>query len=430
MTRRYVEKKKREKIQRIVSIPVFALFAIAAIYTGMAAGDLVFSIDGKIVQNIDTQNFKDTLSRTFPIIETIYNSGNVNISLTNEVLRLIKGIFDFDLATPVSIFNAQSSLFNSYYNNEYQLYLAQGYEEKGKEFEVADNSNADGKEDSMRPDETGITPQEKDTVINEGVASSIYFEEGDEQKDFSDNKSISAGEVIIQNQSKLKIDKSDIDAMLKEPLNIKFDRKGPKILIYHTHTTEGYVRNTSEIGMSKKEFPSYTSDVKYSVVRVGDKLAEYLDKTYNIPVIHNGTTHGNYSKSLKTINSYLKSYPSIKIIIDIHRDGLAADKPKLRLVKEINGKNVAQVMFVVGTNGSGLEHPNWKQNLKLAVKLQQKLNELAPGLARPIWISNNRYNQHVSEGALLIEVGADGNTIDEVLESTKYIAKAISEVIK
>jgi len=430
MTRRYAEKKKREKIRRIASIPVFILFAVAAVYTGMAAGDLIFSMDSEIVESIDSQTFKDTLNTTLPIIDTIYNSGNINISLADEIGRLIKNIFDFDLGTPVTILNAQSSLFNRYYYNEYQLYLAQDNEEKGKEFDVADNNESDRKEDQPQPDETGTTGQKEDNIISGGVASSIFFDEADEQKDFSDKKSISAGEVTIQNQSNIKIEKTDIDAILKEPLNIKFDRKGPKVLVYHTHTTEGYVRNNSELGKNKKEFPSYTSDVKYSVVRVGDQLSEYLEKTYDISVIHNGTVHGNYSNSLKTIESYLKSYPSIKIIFDIHRDGLAADKPKLRLVKEINGKNAAQVMFVVGTNGSGLKHPKWRDNLKLAVKLQQKLNEEAPGLARPIYISNNRYNQHMADGALIIEIGADGNTIDEALESTKYVAKAISEVIK
>lgn len=430
MTRRYAEKKKREKIRRIVSIPIFILFAVAAIYTGMAAGDLIFSMDSEIVENIDSQNFKDMLNKALPIIDTIYNSGNINISLANEIGRLIRSIFDFDLGTPVTILNAQSSLFNRYYNNEYQLYLAQGHEEREKEFDVADNNKSDKKDSQPQPDDAGRTPQEEDNIISDGVASSIFFDEADEQKDFSDKKSISAGEVTIQNQSKLKISKSDIDAMLKEPLDIKFDRKGPKVLIYHTHTTEGYVRNASELEKSKKESASYTSDAKYSVVRVGDQLTEYLEKTYDISVIHNGTVHSNYSQSLKTIDNYLKSYPSIKIIFDIHRDGLAADKPKLRLVKEVNGKNAAQVMFVVGTNGSGLQHPNWKNNLKLAVKLQQKLNEEAPGLARPIYISNNRYNQHMAAGALIIEVGADGNTIDEAVEATKYIAKAISEVIK
>jgi len=429
MTRRYAEKKKRERIRKIISIPIFIIFAVAAVYTGMAAGDLIFSIDSGIVESIDSQSFKDTLNTTFPIIDTIYNSGNINVSLSSEIGRLIRNIFDFDLGTPITILNAQSSLFNRYYYNEYQLYLAQGYEEKGKEFEVADNNRPD-KEDKQQPDETDTTPKQGDNITSDGVASSIFFDEADEQKDFSDKKSISAGEVTIQNQSNIKIEKSDIDAILKEPLNIKFDRKGPKILIYHTHTTEGYVRNASELEKNKKESPSYTSDAKYSVVRVGDQLAEYLEKTYDIQVIHNGTVHGNYSKSLKTIESYLKSYPSIKIIFDIHRDGLAADKPKLRLAKKINGKSAAQVMFVVGTNGSGLKHPKWKDNLKLAVKLQQKLNEEAPGLARPIYISNNRYNQHMADGALIIEIGADGNTIEEALESTKYVAKAISEVIK
>jgi stage II sporulation protein P len=101
----------------------------------------------------------------------------------------------------------------------------------------------------------------------------------------------------------------------------------------------------------------------------------------------------------------------------------------LRAVKNINGKNAAQVMFVVGSNATGLNHPNWKENLAFAVKLEDRLNSISPGLAKPIFISRYRYNQHVTNGAIIIEVGGDGNLLSECIESAKYIAQAINDVL-
>lgn len=209
-------------------------------------------------------------------------------------------------------------------------------------------------------------------------------------------------------------------------MEFSFDRSGPKVLIYHTHTTERYLKNISELN---KKVPNWTLDERYNVVKVGDELANQLHKKYNIDVIHNGTVHnypnttGFYVRSRDTVQKILKGNPSIKLLIDIHRDGV--DKNKLRVVKNIDGKSVAQIMFVVGT-----VNPNWRENFKLALKLQNKLNEIAPGLARPIYLDNFIYNQDLGNGALLVEIGGDGNVVNESVESAKYLARAIYEVIK
>jgi stage II sporulation protein P len=115
------------------------------------------------------------------------------------------------------------------------------------------------------------------------------------------------------------------------------------------------------------------------------------------------------------------------MVIDVHRDALKDNQ--LRVVTDINGKKAAKIMFVVGTDATGLTHPNWKENLKLAITLQKKLDNKYPGLTRPILISYNRYNQHLTNGAMLVEVGGDGNLMSECLESSKYLAEVIGEVI-
>lgn len=97
---------------------------------------------------------------------------------------------------------------------------------------------------------------------------------------------------------------------------------------------------------------------------------------------------------------------------------------------KIGDETVAQLMFVIGTDGGGLEHPNWNNNLKLAIKIQEKANEMYPGLFKPIILRNSRYNQHVRNGAAIIEVGATGNTIEQCNGSMKYLSDVIDKVMQ
>ncbi|HHW30213.1 MAG TPA: stage II sporulation protein P [Clostridiaceae bacterium] len=437
MRQAYIKKKRKEKYRRIFMIPLTVILCITAISFGIFAGNTLFSMDMDIVKNIDTENFKGTLNLSLPIINTVYNSGNISTSLLNEIKDVIGYIFNFQLNSPVTILNSQSPYFNTYYNN---ILIAQ--KESISEPELEDTGGSDPDDYSARDDTndenqyleggSGIEyipdMEGYEGEFLEGI-DVAWFHEETEDRDLSKLEVQTSGKIEIQNETKYKI---DIEALLKEPLKIKFDKKGPKILIYHTHTTEAYLKNLADLG--KKDSPNSSPDPRSNVVRVGNELAQTLQKTYGIEVIHNGTVHdyiynNSYGNSLNTVTQILKSYPSIKITLDIHRDGLAKDQGKLRRVKEIDGKAVAQVMFVIGTDANGFKHPNWKENLKLALKLQEKLNEICPGLARPILISKNRYNQHLTTGSLIIEIGGDGNTLNEALESTKYVAKAINEVI-
>ncbi len=295
-------------------------------------------------------------------------------------------------------------------------------EDTGKGQEGAEGPGQSG-------DGAGQLPKTGEGISGEGTnrqpVSSIAYEEEDEDED--DSALVASDKIVIRNFTKHNI---DIDGLLKKPLNINFAKKGPKVLIYHTHTSESYVLRESDLG--KKGVPSFNSNPKYNVVRVGEELARNLKK-YGIDTLHNGTVHDKsrsaaYGLSIDTLKSYKKSYPSIKVFIDLHRDAVGDEKPKLRMVKKINGKNAAQIMFVVGSEGT-LPHPQWKENLKFVLKLQKKLNEKYPGLAKPLWVTGKRYNQQISNHAILIEVGGDGNLLSECLESTKYLAEALNEVM-
>ena len=207
--------------------------------------------------------------------------------------------------------------------------------------------------------------------------------------------------------------------------HLKIDKSN--IIIFHTHTCESYTSSEKYTYTPTGKYR--TTNLKYSVARVGDELTKYLNK-YNINVVHDKTYHdypaysGSYSRSLATVKKILKNTKA-DIIIDLHRDAIGSNSSYAPTVK-IGDEYCAQLMFVMGSNGGGLNHPNWQNNLRFAVKMQEKANKLYPGLFKPIILRNSRYNQHLSKAACIIEVGSTGNTLDQCLNSMKYLAKVVN----
>lgn len=220
-------------------------------------------------------------------------------------------------------------------------------------------------------------------------------------------------------------------AFCKEPLaNVQ----GPRVLIVHTHTSEAY-RPSSAYPYTPTD-TDRTEDTNFSVARVGRALADALNEA-GIETLHDETLcdypsyNGAYSKAMELIESYTARYPSLQIILDLHRDAMQqSDGTKLSTIAEINGEKAAQVMLVVGTDAGGLTHPTWRKNFSFAVELQQRLNEQYPGLARPLNVRCERFNGHLSEHGLLIEVGTNGNTMDEALVSARALAGTLSTLLK
>lgn len=228
---------------------------------------------------------------------------------------------------------------------------------------------------------------------------------------------IRVGKAYINNYSKLKLNLNE----LSKVSNYKID-DSTKILIFHTHTSEAY----EEIGTASN-FRS--TDDKYNVVAVGNTLKENLllkkFDTYHCITKHDTPSYnGAYNASLKTVQDILKQ-KKYNIIIDIHRDALSGNL-HFRPTSQINGETAAKLMFVVGTNASGLEHPNWMNNLKLALLIQNTAEEMYPGLFRDLNLSKSRYNQHISDGAFIIEVGSTGNTLSDTKIAMKYLANVLS----
>lgn len=273
-------------------------------------------------------------------------------------------------------------------------------------------------------------PEEEPAITDERTLSpettipKVAETESVSDRNFIAHSTNSYGTTKIDNQSSYTI----TEDMLVPDVELT-DKKN--VIIYHTHTCESYTPcetyNYTMTGNYR------TTDSNYNVVRVGTELNTYLtQKGFN--VIHDGTYHdypsysGSYARSLETAERLLEGQ-SADIVIDLHRDAVGNGDTYGPTVM-INGQRVAQLMFVIGTDGGGLDHPNWVENLKIAVKIQETANQMYPGLFRSIVIRNSRYNQHVAKGASIIEVGATANTLGECLLSMQCLANVLEEVCK
>lgn len=267
--------------------------------------------------------------------------------------------------------------------------------------------------------------QEEDTespTIETNVATNVQTEIVT-QNPIAENNNVEINGVKIKNETSFEINENIINTELNINKN--------NILIFHTHTCESYTPTEQYNYQQTGNFR--TTDLNFSVARVGDELANYL-MGYGFNVVHDKTYHdypaytGSYTRSKATVEGILQSNPT-DIIIDLHRDAIGSKSnydPSVKIGDDV----AAQLMFVIGTNGGGLYHPNWQTNLKFAIELQQKANELYPGLFKTMIVRNSRYNQHLGKAATIIEVGSTGNTLEQCMNSMKYLSNVLDEYRK
>ena len=219
---------------------------------------------------------------------------------------------------------------------------------------------------------------------------------------------------------------------LGNPFDAELTDGEPQILILHSHGSEAYTpADSSGVVWSGDH---RTTDSRYNVVKVGDEMAEVFSQA-GISVLHDRTLYdyphynGAYDRSLSAIQSYLAQYPSIHFILDIHRDAIEDGQGnEYKVVSAIDGLGTAaQLTLVVG---SDLTHPDWMENLKLAVAIQQDVLTEYPTLMRPILLRNSRYNQHATTGSLLVEVGAAGNSPEEAVLAGRLFAERMVAVLE
>lgn len=226
----------------------------------------------------------------------------------------------------------------------------------------------------------------------------------------------------------------DTQALLLSELSWDLTDPGPQVLILHSHATESYTPTQEEPYTPSSEYR--TLDPEHNMLRVGSALKAALESR-GIGVILDTTLHDYpsypdaYIRSRETAQRILEEYPTISLVLDLHRDAAELEGGgQLGTHISLNGKDCAQLMLVVGTNGSGRQHPNWRENMALALKLQTQLEKLYPGACRPIGCRRERFNQDLSPGALLIEIGAAGDTLEEALNTVEILAEAIETLAR
>ncbi len=234
------------------------------------------------------------------------------------------------------------------------------------------------------------------------------------------------------------INRTDYEVDLYNYLNRPFPidnslTEEPVVLIVHTHGTESFLASGIEYYTKDETFRS--EDTEKNVVAIGALLAAELESR-GIKTLHDTCMHDKesysaaYSNSKRAVAEALAANPSIKYVIDLHRDAVfTSEGVNQKPITEINGERVAQVMLVIGTNQGGANHPDWRKNLTVGVALQSIMNEKYPTFARPIQLRSASFNQQLSPGSILLEVGSCGNTIDEAKNAARLFAAAFAEMI-
>ncbi|MBR1779202.1 MAG: stage II sporulation protein P [Clostridia bacterium] len=239
--------------------------------------------------------------------------------------------------------------------------------------------------------------------------------------------------IYINNKTDVNL---DIGSILNQRPDITVNNNGePQVLVVHTHTSEAYM--DKDQGFYYQNFHARTTDPRFNVVQVGNAICKSLEDA-GIKAVHDTTVHdeptftGSYKRSEETVKKNLERYPSISVVLDIHRDTIEnKERRKIKPTFSYNGKKVAQVMIIAGCDTDGsLQYPDWQCNLKLALKLHKKLETMYPGMTRSLLFKHARYNMHLTHGSMLIEVGSDANTLNEAVVSGALLGRALGDLLK
>ena len=227
-----------------------------------------------------------------------------------------------------------------------------------------------------------------------------------------------AAQIQLRNQTSYEI---PAEQLLMQPLSWDLTGTGPTVLILHTHGSESYAGTTGY----------RSSDPQCNMIAIGDRLAAFLEEA-GISVLHDRTMYdaesynGSYTQARQAITQHLAQHPSIRLVLDLHRDAAEdTNGNQINYTVTTPQGRAAKLMLVMGTDSGGLAHPNWQENMALALKLHLSLEKICPEICRPVYIRTSRFNQDLSPGALLVEVGAAGNTLDEALLATDILAQGI-----
>lgn len=298
----------------------------------------------------------------------------------------------------------------------------------------AESTEPAGKDEISIP-AANMVPEQTPERDKSDYYDSFATHDGEEVYDVAEKTITNDGTLVdncfIKNRTGLDLDFSGI---MNTPLtfNVKKNTEQPQVLIYHTHTSEAYLDET--VDYFYESYYSRTQNEAFNVVAVGNKIAGVLQnhgiKTLHDKTVHDSTYDGSYDRSAQTVTADMNSYKDIKVVLDIHRDALGTEECKVKPVFEYNGKKAAQIMILAGCDPDNERgFINWQNNLSFALKLQHKAEELYPGMTRPISFDYFAYNEYICDGSLLIEVGSDANSIDEVETTGELLGEVLAQVL-
>lgn len=379
------------------------------IYTGVQSGstNVIEAFNYDIEKRLKLEEYSDNFS--IQLMNTVITSAKVNYEmyyncpmpgLIASVSSSMTDGLHTDISNPITYLNIASAAFSQY---------------KPSDFYIAGKSSSET---------VGNVSTSDITNFEDAPEGAIYFSEEDEYK----------AEGLMPGQPPpvpAAVQASQIaEGIIGAPGKISMDKNSPQILIYHSHAMESYMPST--------EGNYHTLNEKYNVIAVGNTLAKGLQDKYNYKVIHDKTYHDkqsyaySYSNSLVTVKNNLNRYKSLKLILDLHRDGFDAKTEAEKKAKKaeytatINNKSAARIMLVIAKG-----NPNYAELEKFAVYIKKKMDKLYPGLFLKIDVkSRGKYNQYFSNHSMLVEVGCMLNTVEEARYSAELFARVLGEVIK
>lgn len=237
------------------------------------------------------------------------------------------------------------------------------------------------------------------------------------------------GTVYVKNTTSYDL---DIPTLLKKDCPVKLGSQGVQVLIMHTHGTESYTPSPGHEYTASGDYR--TTDSSCNMLRVGQVITDRLNER-GISTVHSTTLNdypaysGSYNRALKDIQSYIEQYPTIQVVIDVHRDAIVSGDTYYKTSAQVDGRETAQLMMVTGTDEGGLSHDGWRNNLTFQAQLHNRLNSEYPGIMRPMSIRTSRFNQHIRAGSMLVEVGACGNTLEEAIAAAELFADTLADTL-
>ncbi len=274
-------------------------------------------------------------------------------------------------------------------------------------------------ENQQPPDDYSIPEEYQGPIIEEDMSVS----------DTTGYLSFGAG--VIKNSTSLSDEEAQQYLEAENPVQI--DSDGPQVLIMHTHATESFEPYDTDTYDTRHTWR--TTDNTQNIVAAGEVMAEAI-RSYGIEVLHDETQHdypsynGSYERSAVTVQDYLEQYPSIKVVLDVHRDAVQRDTTLVKPVTEIDGRKAAQLMIIAGCDDGTMDMPNWSKNFRFAAGMQDAIESRYPSLTRPVFFCYRKYNQDLTTGSLLIEIGSHGNTLEEVLYTAQLAGDAIGSYLQ